>query len=281
MKQTIVAFVVFCLISLTNAGRSCSESVFADHNYNFGNQILYSQPPFSSFFYIIADSENGGTAISGDREFLVSYFRERKNEEWNTREFVWGRTLKPIGFDSVFISRYERMSRDHDSQFVLADLGSGFRLLLSEISTSDFSEFLNLQDLKSPYDYVFLTQLFIVLTRIDETIYFVHDVRDIIRAHEVAFGDYSLVERISNDNYDRFFQKYHESIKAPGILETDRGVEILLCIYDVDNLNVVRYEVLFEGSKLTAYKRELLIGSAEIGELLNARSELLRKDPDE
>ncbi|HBC47183.1 MAG TPA: hypothetical protein DCZ43_09070 [candidate division Zixibacteria bacterium] len=244
----------------------CAFGSSSAENYNYGIQLLYSPPTYSTFFLIHSISEEDDRTTDGNKEFLVKYFLENKNKQLSGDNFFKERTLKLLNFDSVFVTRYETSFRNHNSQFVLNDITCNKHILLNSMNINDFNEFLGCNEFKQPIDYIYLEQLYIILSNISERIYFLDSELGVIFAYDIPMPAFNLY-LFTDSARTEFTNKYEDQICSPSVTDGDSTI-VSQSAFNLGEREVRQYIAIFIKGRLFDINNEVIIGKSEIAKLL-------------
>lgn len=212
--------------------------------YNFGLQLLFSPPVYSTFGTIYSFEDSDKNLTNGNEEYLALHYKDRDGHEYNNDDFGFWRNIKLFNLDSVFITVYGQNWHCHDHLFLLSDLTSGQKIVLNRINIDEFNLLIQNQFNKKEPDYLYFTRLYIVLSNIVGRIYFVESPLDIVFAADspeaigssIGYWNFHYDDKIL-DTYDKYINN--------SCVEIGDTIVVNQCVYSQDDREVTEYKMYF------------------------------------
>jgi hypothetical protein len=243
---------------------------------HFSSRLFFPEKSRNSFFYPLYEYNVSDEILAEDKEFLITNYRNEGNDYLANARYFLASVAKLFNSDSIFVHRYEPSVFHHSYQYILVDLAHINRILLNNFSKDDFN--LWIKNL-AVNDYIYLSQLYIVLGNIDKAIIFLDDGSSIFLAAD-AIDPCLLVSNTEEvlDRYDEFEKRYCQEIKPPVLRNVDDKHIVELFAYIWSDYKILKYRFIFQDKAITSIDSELLVDRREVAKLLGIDPDFIRDE---
>lgn len=233
-------------------------------DYNYGLQLFFSPPAYSTFGTIYSFDDPEDSITAGIQEFMASHYIDSDGHVYKANDFFFERIIRLIRLKSVYISAYSQNYKTYKELFVLTDLSSNNKFILNTMTLDEYNNFIQ-SHVPAIEDINYISRLFIVLTNIGERIYFIKYIDDVLSAYEIPqAGNPSVL--FSIDATNSFIRNYENRIKNNTIQNSDTTV-ISQCIYNLGKREVKEYTVSFVNYKMIQMDTRVVVNKEEVEEL--------------
>jgi hypothetical protein len=246
----------------------CLPCFGADYNYGF--QLFYSPPSYSThaLIYSLVDPKDSTTA--GNTEYLASNYTATDGHIYGNNSFNFLRTIKLIDLSSVYITVYDQDYRTREELFVLNDLLTGRKIILNNMQMEEFNRLICNRGNSTLSDKSILI-LYIILSNIDKPIFIVEDISDIDMAYNIPVLGASN-KSIAFDSTKSFANQYSDSIQNYIVAKGDTTI-VSQCVYNLDKGDVINYSAKLYRHQLVAIENRIVISK----EIIDRYSEYIYK----
>jgi hypothetical protein len=252
-KLISLTAIILCFITPNSYGISPK-----DHRYNFGWTLEFSNDPRSSFLGLFNDPARDDSLSLDNKTFLRGIIHSLPAYRDSTNWVVNGRRYKLIDSDSAFISVYEPdWSFDiGKAAFILNDFKGRKRYLLNQFTMADFNKFIIDQNLSEPIDYYSLADIYIVLSNIQDYIYFIHHKGDL-------FIVYLMENQLNTKRELNAISRMGDRIESPSIHINGDTIMVTIFAYYPVHSRVAKLVCCFKGNELMSMQTYEEIGTEE------------------
>ncbi|UCC80957.1 MAG: hypothetical protein JSW64_06255 [Candidatus Zixiibacteriota bacterium] len=243
---------------------------------HIGWKLFFPEKSRNSFMYTLYEYNVSDEILAEDEDFLITYYRNEGNDYLANARYFLGGAVKLFNMDSIYVRRYEPHVFHHSYQYILVDLAHKNRILLNTFSKDDFN--LLIKNFVVD-DYIYLSQLYIVLSNIDKTVYLLSHGASIFLAAD-AIDPCLLVSNTEEvlDRYDEFEKKYCQGIKPPVLQNVNDKYIVELYAYIWSDYKILKYTFTFQDKSITSIDSELLVDRRKVAKLRGIDPDYIRDE---
>lgn len=243
---------------------------------HIGLNLFFPEKSCNSFLYTLYEYNVSNEILVKDEEFLITYYKNSGNDYLANARYFLGAAAKLFNMDSIYVHRYEPSVFHHSYQYILVDLAHKNRILLNTFSKDDFNLLIKNSAIN---DYIYLSQLYIVLGNIDKTVYFLSCGASILNADDkMNPWLFTSDTSVTLDSYNEFIREYCEEIKPPVLRNVDDKHIVELFAYIWSDYKIAKYTFTFQDKSVTSIDSELLVDRREVAKLRGIDPDFIREE---
>lgn len=264
------------IISISITCAFFQTSLSAVDKCQIGLSLFFPEKSCNSFMYTLYEYKASDEIIAEDNEFLTTYYRNSGNDYLANARYFPGAAVKLFNMDSIYIYRYEPSVLHHNYQYILLDLAHKSRILLNAFSKDDYNLFIKNLTVN---DYIYLSQLYIVLGNIDKSVYFLSTGASILNADDkmdpcLFMSDTS----VTLNSYNEFIREYCGEIKPPVLKNEDDRHMVELYAYIWTDYKLVKYTFTYQDISITSIDSVLVVDRRKVAKLRGIDPDYIRDE---